>query len=65
MSPKEKAEELIEKMYIEQNMYRSDCIACALICVEEIILSHAIWSTEQDEYLDYYNEVKQELENNK
>jgi len=34
---------------------------CALICVEQIILSHQQWDTEQDEWFDYYNEVKQEI----
>jgi hypothetical protein len=35
---------------------------CALIAVDEIIQSHEYWSTEQDECLVYWHEVKQELE---
>jgi hypothetical protein len=36
-------------------------IGCAIIDVDNTIKSHQLWSTEQDEYYYYYNEVKQEL----
>ena len=65
MTPKEKAEELIKKMYIEQNMYRSDCIACALICVEEVIKSLNKMPSKDLSDLQYWNEVEYELRNNK
>ena len=48
---------------ITSNMLTDSAIQCALIAVDEIIESHQIWSTEQDEYYDYYNEVKKELLN--
>ena len=64
MTPKEKADELynIFDMIIYSDQDEHDQTKrCSIRCVEQMILSHEIWSTEQDEYLDYYNEVKHEL----
>ena len=64
MTPKEKAKELYNTfdmiIYSDQNEH-DQCKRCAIRCVEQMILSHEIWATEQDEYLDYYNEVRHEL----
>ena len=64
MTPKEKADELynIFDMIVYSDQDEHDqCKRCSIRCVEQIILSHENWATEQDEYLDYYNEVKNEL----
>ncbi len=63
MTPKEKAEELVDKMY--QHQWRKDTVEfrnakrCALIAVDEIIdlVKHIDVDSE-----DYWNEVKQEIE---
>ena len=64
MTPKEQANELYNIfdmiIYSDQNEH-DQCKRCAIGCVEQMILSHEIWSTEQDEYLDYYNKVRNEL----
>ena len=64
MTPKEKAKELVGKMCLNDCTDENIDIAkqCALIAVDEIIQSHEDWSTEQDECLVYWQEVKQELE---
>ena len=57
MIPKEKAENLIDKMY-EQTLNKSEAIQCALIAVEEIInefYTHPIAKI-------YWQEVKEEIE---
>lgn len=68
MTPKEKAEELINKFhkftYTSVHAYKtsgeySDTIKCALIAVDEI-LKVAFYAT--DEMYNYYLEVKQEIE---
>ena len=82
MSPKEKAEELVDKMMYEI-MYNcqptlSEMVAkqCALIAVDEIILSRkndsqfddTLWAGGSDMYtmhpmyLNYWQEVKKEIE---
>ena len=69
MTPKEKAEELILKyMRIKTDEWFNKHIAiqCALICVEEIILSHpnrvvhSSWKVETFD-AEYYEQVKQEI----
>jgi len=69
MTPKEKAEELVEKMlgdnnhYLNKNIEIDKLIAkqCALICVEEILKTFL----EDDLTKSYWEEVKQELNQNK
>ena len=64
MTPKEKAEQLynIFDMIIYSDQDEHDqCKRCAIRCVEQIIVSHDNWATEQDEYLEYYNQVKHEI----
>jgi hypothetical protein len=66
MTPKEKANELVEKMlgdnnhYLNQNIEIDKLIAkqCALICVDEIIGGSRLFYIEDYEY---WREVKQEL----
>jgi uncharacterized membrane protein len=66
MSPKEKAEELVNKMYV--NQWRSNTMdyktakQCALIAVDEILHSRPIITDSQVEYQNYWQEVKQEIE---
>jgi hypothetical protein len=64
MTPKEKAEELVDRFYNEvRYMQRSK--ECALIAVDELISSHNKWDdyaqTNSEEYY-YWQEVKQEIE---
>ena len=64
MTPKEKAKQFynIFDMIIYSDQDEHDqCKRCAIRCVEQIIVSHDNWATEQDEYLEYYNQVKQEI----
>jgi len=57
MNPfKEKAEELVEKFSLVGLQQRNEGLACALICVEEIIENY-------DTTLAYWQEVKKEIEN--
>ena len=72
MTPKEKAEDLLEKMlgdnnhYLNKNIEIDKLIAkqCALICVEEII--KIFDDTNGADYrLEYWQEVKQEINQNK
>jgi hypothetical protein len=68
MTPKEKAKELVDKMY--QHQWRKDTIEfrnakqCALIAVEEILNTHLL--SEKNilgiHPVDYWQEVKQEIE---
>jgi hypothetical protein len=71
MTPKETAEELVDKFL--KSLYDDGSLSfkkilykyakkCAIVAVDEIIQSHEVWSTEQDECLVYWHEVKQELE---
>ena len=65
MTPKEKAEELIHKMYVGfvHNLYSYKAKQCALIAVDEIINSVVITdlTTAENQFI-YWEEVKQELE---
>lgn len=57
MNPfKEKAEELVEKFSLVGLQQRNEGLACALICVDEIIENY-------DTTLAYWQEVKKEIEN--
>ena len=69
MTPKEKAEELFNKMdriiYTDQDNWKSQCIRCAVIGVEEIL--NAITFNMYDEAAydkenNFWEEVKSELE---
>ena len=57
MTPKAKANELVENMFALEEM-RFDAKRCALICVDEILETY----TELDPKLKYWQEVKQEIE---
>jgi hypothetical protein len=64
MTPKEKAEELVDKFmntfYRTQDfIWKSTAKQCALIAIDEI-LKAAFYAT--DEIYNYYLEVKQEIE---
>jgi len=79
MTPKEKAEELLDKMNVIHylklggknkdckglpvSMYDSQIKKCALIAVDEILHSLSYKMSSNIEELDYYNEVRQEIEN--
>ena len=69
MTPKEKAEQLVNKYFRDINLDWYDAIECALIAVDEIIKSEPsqksmIMGGVQLRYLaiDYWQEVKQEIE---
>jgi hypothetical protein len=64
MSPKEKAEQLYNKMVVDFDIDHWQTKQCALIAVGEII-SHIEPSLSMDVIsarFDYWNEVKQEIE---
>ncbi len=56
MSPQEKANELVDKFAVVGLQQRNEGLACALICVDEIIENY-------DTFLAYWQEVKKEIEN--
>ena len=63
MTPKEKAEELVNKFDGVGLQMRNEAIACALIAVDEIM--HVIdWHEFEtpNEELNYWNQVKQEIQ---
>ncbi len=73
MTPKEKAEELVDKYYwtFGDGYLGEQHIQCALIAVDEMLGNAAmIWGgrntetglTARDEFRKYWKEVKQELE---
>ena len=60
MTPKEKAKELIDKMYFSSlKITKKDAKNCALIAVDEI-LNQFTWSPSNG--TSYWQEVKQEIE---
>ena len=70
MTPKEKAEDLFVKYYerLPDDTYsnegaKSEAKECALIAVDEILHSLSYKMSSNIEELDYYNEVRQEIEN--
>ena len=66
MTPKEKAQELVDRMYGDESDYMTDYQAkqCALIAVDEIIEANPIKFDENDNCIASYwwIEVKQEIE---
>ena len=56
MSPQEKAKELVDKFTVVGLQQRNEGLACALICVDEIIENY-------DTTLAFWQEVKKEIEN--
>jgi hypothetical protein len=64
MTPKEKAEELVEKMSIDWDMCRGQNIQCALVAVDEIIstVNMCIPYLNEETYVKYWQEVKNEIE---
>ncbi len=64
MIPKEKAQELVDKMTVVGLQMRSEGIQCAIIAVDEMI--NMITSNDVDvwdiDILKYWQEVKQEIE---
>jgi thymidylate synthase len=62
MTPKEKAQELIDKMYHYQWREKQRAKECALIAVDEVIeaLHEHHWQNRL--IIDYWKEVKQEIE---
>ena len=67
LTPKEKAKKLFSKyqnIYLtEDSMGIDDELAkqCALIAVDEIISIKLLWFQKDTEYLDFWQEVKEEL----
>jgi hypothetical protein len=63
MTPKDKAIELVNKMSFVGLQMRNEGIQCALIAVDEIIK----YSPNKPDYefdpIEYFNKVKQEIEN--
>ena len=72
MTPKEKAEELVNKFYVERSrddlpltIYWTSAIGCALIAVDEIINALKIadiTSMDGSWYINEWQEVKHEIE---
>ena len=70
MTPKEKAEELIDKFRTEILSFLGDRIKdqnakkCALVAVDELIKIHYLLTTTNDTSpsINYWKDVKQELE---
>ena len=65
MTPKEKAEELVERMYACAEINEFTAKRCALIAVEELIkaatpIFDSFWPMNTK---DYWQEVKQEIKN--
>ena len=63
-TPKEKAEELVEKFYetLPQWVNMQDAKQCAIIAVDEIISTLTPYM-EDDDARNYYEQVKQEIQN--
>ena len=63
-TPKEKAKELVEKFYetLPQWVNMQDAKQCAIIAVDEIISTLTPYM-EDDDARNYYEQVKQEIQN--
>lgn len=61
MTPKEKAQELINKMLLYSE-FIYDAQKNALIAVNEILSIKLLWYQKDTKELDYWNEVKKEIE---
>ena len=61
MTPKEKAEELVDKFTLVGLQQRNEGIQCALICVDEMIelLADDSWRNRNE--LMFYEEVKKQI----
>lgn len=69
MTPKEKAEELVDKYrmtiisYLNDRMKHQNSINCALIAVDEILnIVDTIYDYDRNVLYPYWQEVKQEIE---
>jgi hypothetical protein len=65
MTPKEKADSIFQQMYKilwHTNAEPIHCKECALIAVDEILHSLEYNTWQNREILEYYEEVKQEIE---
>jgi hypothetical protein len=69
MNKKEKAKELIDKMWIysipNANGSWNNAKQCALICVDEILnlmIKNFEWDINHNGNIDYWQEVKKEIE---
>ena len=62
MSSKEKAKELVEKMFSLSTTNAFPAKQCALIAVDEIMISNHIWYEESIPY-KYWEQVKKEIQN--
>ena len=64
MTPKEKAIELVSKFSIVGLQQRNEGIACALICVDEIINCDSFFETlkQGKKFNQYWHEVQDEIE---
>ena len=65
MTPKEKAEELFEKFNnpdTTHHPYVHNAQQCALIAVDEIIIALNFHQWQNTKQIDYYIEVRQEIE---
>ena len=64
MTPKKKAQELVDKYYIFNHIGNRHAIKCALIAVDEIIASNPIAFDEEDNCIakQWWQEVKKEIE---
>ena len=64
MTPKEKAEELVDK-FMDTRISWKQSKLCALIAVDELIKIHYLLTTTNDTSpsINYWKDVKQELEN--
>ena len=63
LTPKQKAEELVEKFsdLEDGEMYIGKAKQCALIAVNEIIGIKKLWFQKDTKDLDFWQEVKKEL----
>jgi hypothetical protein len=61
MTPKEKAEQLVDKFTLVGLQQRNEGIQCALICVDEMmeLLSNDSWRNRNE--LMFYEEVKKQI----
>jgi len=69
MTPKEKANELIEKFLSLNDIFNKpiitdeqDAVKCAIIAVDEILNAIPMYTGNLNQTWKYYNEVKSELE---
>jgi hypothetical protein len=69
MTPKEKAKELVDKMYAtqgpENGITEDEAKQCAIIAVDEILIANTFDMHDIERYLieyKYYQEVRQEIQ---